>query len=205
MHAPCHPTGHPLDPPAGHPRLQRSLLAFALGAALGLTGVPAAHATDLGELTPTPTFRSLQIAAPDVTFSSSYFFSLTQASAVSAQAINLAWFVGATSVLDIADFGLSLFDTSTSAPLATAVSIGSGFQIDEVLLAAGRYRFDVHGLTTGQGGGAYSLSALASLVNAEPPMPPVPEPPTVVLLACGALLVGLVARRRRANGQPSFH
>jgi len=85
------------------------------------------------------------------------------------------------------------------------VSIGSGFQIDEVLLNAGRYRFDVHGMTTGQGGGAYSLSALASLVNGAPPMPPVPEPPTLTLLACGALLVGLVARRRRANGHPSFH
>jgi len=175
-------------------------LPLALAIALFATGFsPLASASDLGELGTTPTLQELHIAAPDVTFSSSYFFSLSLASTVSAQATNLVWLVGPQTVLDISGFGLSLYGDGNSTPLAMATPTGNDFRLDEVFLHAGNYRFDVHGLTSGTGGGAYALAAMATLSALEPPMPSVAEPSTLALLGCGSLIVAALARRRRAG------
>jgi len=171
--------------------------ALALAIALSTAAFsPLASASDLGELGTTPTLQQLHIAAPDVTFSSSYFFSLSLASTVSAQATNLAWLVGPQAVFDIGNFALSLYGDTGSTPLAVATQTGNNLRLDEVLLDAGHYRFDVQGLTSGTGGGAYALAAMATLSALEPPMPSVPEPSTLALLGCGLLVVATVARRR---------
>ena len=165
---------------------------------------PLASATDLGELGTTPTLQQLHIAASDVTFSSSYFFSLSLASSVSAQATNLAWLVGPQAVFDIGDFTLSLYGDANTTPLAVATQTGNNLRLDEVLLSAGHYRFDVQGVTSGTGGGAYALAAMATLSALEPPMPSVAEHSTLALLGCGSLVVAAVARRRRSGRDTAF-
>lgn len=160
---------------------------------------PLASASNLGELGTTPTLQQLHIAAPDVTFSSSYFFSLSLASTVSAQATNLVWLVGPQAVFDISNFALSLYDVANTAPLALGAPSDNTLRLDEVFLSAGNYRFDVQGLTSGTGGGAYALAAMATLSALEPPLPSVAEPSTLALLTCGSLIVAAVAYRRRAG------
>jgi hypothetical protein len=160
---------------------------------------PLASASNLGELGTTPKPQQLHIAAPDVTFSSSYFFSLSAASTVSAQATNLVWLVGPQTILDIADFTLGIYANTGTTALASAAPTGAIAQLGEFLLAAGDYRFDVRGLTLGTGGGAYALSAIATPAFPEPPLPAIAEPSTLMLLGCGVLVVGLVERRRRAG------
>lgn len=189
------PTRLPARPSSRRP----TALIGAMGLAISALLAAPALAVQLGDLSPTPTVQSLQIAAPDVTFSSSYFFSLSAASTVSAQATNLVWLLGPQTVLDIADFSLGLYSDIGTTALASVVPTGAIAQLDEFFLAAGDYRFDVRGLTVGTGGGAYSLSAIATRSFLEPPLPAIAEPSTLMLLGCGILVVGMVARRRRAG------
>lgn len=86
-----------------------------------------ASATDLGTLTPQPVTQMLQIAAPDVTFSSKYHFFLSEDAQVSALATNLVWSLATTSILDIGDFRLQLFDDVTHEALAMPTQQGDSW------------------------------------------------------------------------------
>jgi len=150
-----------------------------------------ASATDLGTLTPLPVTQMLQIAAPDVTFSSQYHFFLSEDAHVSALATNLVWSLSTTSILDIGDFRLQLFDGVTHEALAMPTQQGDSWRIDGLALSAGHYHLQVSGTTLGSGGGSYALSAITS----------VQEPSELALMAAGmAAMGGLVVRRRRAHG-----
>jgi hypothetical protein len=154
-------------------------------------------ATNLGVLNDTPEVKILAILAPDVTFSTQYFFSVLNNATVSAGASNLWLQLNNITVLGIDDFSLSLHDAS-NARLASSLPAGTKYTIDSYALSPNPYYFEVSGKTVGLTGGFYSFAATASNSPLLPPV--IPEPSTYAMLASGLVMVGL--RCIKSNRSP---
>jgi len=150
--------------------------------------------TDLGVLNDTPEVQVLEILAPNVTFSTQYLFTVLNNSTVSAGASNLWLQLNNITVLGIDHFSLTLHDNSNNL-LASAVSSNAHYTIDGFALTPNPYYFEVSGDTIGTQGGFYSFAAVAYAMLT--PMPVVPEPGSVGMLALG--LAAIVVYRLRSS------
>jgi PEP-CTERM motif len=150
--------------------------------------------TNLGVLNATPEIQVLEILAPNVTFSTQYLFTVLNNSAVSAVASNLWLQLNNITVLGIDNFSLTLHDNSNNL-LASAVSSNDSYSIDGFALTPNPYYFEVSGDTVGSQGGYYSFAAAAYDILT--PMPVVPEPGSVSMLALG--LAAIVVYRLRPS------
>jgi hypothetical protein len=164
--------------------------------ALVLTFVGAsASASDLGVLTTLPQVQSLHIDEPDVSFATRYFFDVTSDVAVSASAANHALSLNSASLWGVSDFSLDLYDAASNTLLVAGSATHHPYEIDDVLLSASRYYFQVSGTTIGSRGGSYAFAAVSSTILRSD-VTAVPEPKSVALLSMGLALIGLMHLHR---------
>lgn len=159
-------------------------------AALALAAAAAtpAMAMDLGVLDDQPDVVTRTFTSPGLTFADDYIFDLVLDSDVSGSATNLKLSLNGIQFLDIANFSLSLYDSSNTF-LGAASLVDGSYQLNDVFLTAGNdYYFRVAGTVTGWAGGSYSFSAVAQ---------PIPEPETYALMLAGLGALGYMSRRRR--------
>jgi hypothetical protein len=157
-----------------------------------------ASARNLGAIDDQPSVQTLNISAPDVTFSTPYTFSLLADATVSATASTLSLSIGGVPILGSADFSLKLFDDTSGSLLAVASLLNGAYQIDDVRLPANQYHFLMSGRTSGLSGGSYVFAAAALSPAAMPVLPAVPEPSALVLLLIGLGGMGLLRLRQRS-------
>ena len=172
--------------------MKTSSLWIATAALLGVHQL--GSSTDLGVLNATPEVQILEILAPNVTFSTQYMFTVLNNSSVSAGASNLWLQLNNITVLGIDNFSLTLHDDSNNL-LTSAVSSNANYTIDGFALTPNAYYFAVSGDTVGTQGGFYSFAAAAYALLT--PMPVVPEPGSVGMLALG--LAAIVIYRRKSS------
>jgi hypothetical protein len=172
-------------------------LALALSAALSF----AASAGELGMLNAQPVLQTLSISAPDVTFSTSYAFTLAAGALVSATATPLSLRVGDVSLWGSSAFSLQLFDAESSTLMAVGEMVDGSLRIQDVSLPASRFYFQVSGITSGVSGDSYTFAAATAGDLVAEALPAVPEPGSLWLMALGLAAIGIVGHRRTAHAR----
>lgn len=177
---------------------KKLLVLLACASAIG-----SAHALDhtlsLGTLNATGAVQAEFYTTPSVTIPYSFadLFNFTlgaQSQLVTAGAVSLAPAGASSGLMHTSDLTLTLYSGADAggSVLSTANSAGGAMISTNDMLGAGSYSARVSGTADGLVGGGYLFSIAA-----------VPEPAEWMLLLCGLVTMGFIARRRMGSDWPT--